>query len=505
MATALTRRASQNAGVARALRTPQNLYAAIRGYRYGAGLAPAGGAGVAPSPSEAHRLEAYFDAHTEGPGIWKWRHYFEIYERYLAKFVGRDVHVVEIGVFGGGSLAMWRTYFGDRSRIYGVDREPGCRIHEGVGIEIIIGDQASPAFWAEFRTTVPLVDVVIDDGGHQPHQQIATLEALLPHIRPGGVYICEDVHGSFQPFHSYVDGLTRSLHEVNSAPRGLHHHVNSVHAHPGIVVIEKPTGQPGPFEAPKRRSAEASGARSGNGAYPVDRAPPGGSAEATMPERRAVCEGGASTTFGAWASGGCQSPVSLASRAAGVMAYAAYPSGSSTARISRIDESCRARCSGSISIRKIGAWRAMRARAPLSALASAPSMSSLTTDTGLSRPSVSASKVVTLTSTCLPAACSGANEASPEPASKTVKRARPGQSDRATSCSSSAASWFSPAFAVSSAIVPGAGSQARTRPVGPTASAPISENTPMLAPPSMKMSPGSSSCGSSLTSGEQKP
>jgi len=252
VATALARRASQNRAVARAVRGPQNLYAAIRGYRYGAGLAASAPEDGQPSLSEAHALEAYFDAHEEGPGIWKWRHYFEIYERHLAKFVGHDVHVVEIGVFGGGSLPMWRTYFGERSRIYGVDREPACRIHEAPGIEIFIGDQGSPTFWDAFRANVPRVDVVIDDGGHQPHQQIATLEALLPHIRPGGVYICEDVHGSFQPFHSYVDGLSRSLHVVDGAPVGLHHHVKSVHVYPGLVVIEKPRGRPPAFEAPKR-------------------------------------------------------------------------------------------------------------------------------------------------------------------------------------------------------------------------------------------------------------
>jgi len=88
-------------------------------------------------------------------------------------------------------------------------------------------------------------------GGHQPHQQIATLEALLPHMRPAAC-MCEDVHGAFQPFYSYVDGLTRLLHEVNGPPRGVHHHVKSVHAYPGIIVIEKPEPPVTRFEAPKR-------------------------------------------------------------------------------------------------------------------------------------------------------------------------------------------------------------------------------------------------------------
>jgi hypothetical protein len=221
----------------------------VRGYRYAAGLRPGAGA---PAPRTPGALETYFDAHAEGPGIWKWRHYFDVYERHLARFVGREVHFVEIGVFAGGSLAMWRSYLGDRSRIYGVDLHPSCLAHAAPGIRVVLGDQASSAFWADFVAEVPRIDVVLDDGGHEPHQQIATLEALLPRLSPGGVYLCEDVHGAFQPFHSYLDGLSRRLHEVNRPPQGLHHHVGSVHVYPGIVVIEKPAAPPAPFEAPQR-------------------------------------------------------------------------------------------------------------------------------------------------------------------------------------------------------------------------------------------------------------
>jgi hypothetical protein len=207
---------------------------------------------AAPLNPETNALAAYFDAHTEGPGIWKWRHYFDVYERHLSKLVGRDAHLVEIGVFGGGSLQMWRNYLGQRSHVYGVDLEPACRVHEDTGITVAIGDQSSSSFWAGFCADVPRIDIVIDDGGHEPHQQIATLEALLPHIRPGGVYICEDVRGAFQPFHSYVDGMTRLLHEVNRPPLGLHQHVQSVHTYPGLIVIEKPDGLVTAFEAPTR-------------------------------------------------------------------------------------------------------------------------------------------------------------------------------------------------------------------------------------------------------------
>src|SRR5205823_12359912 len=57
-------------------------------------------------PEAPNPILSYFNAHTEGPGIFKWMHYFDIYQRHFSKFVGREVHVLEVGVYSGGSLSM---------------------------------------------------------------------------------------------------------------------------------------------------------------------------------------------------------------------------------------------------------------------------------------------------------------------------------------------------------------------------------------------------------------
>ena len=215
-----------------------------RGYRYARRI-PSPATAPAPAiPDSENPLEAYFDAHTEGPGIWKWRHYFEIYHRHLSRFRGRPVHVVEIGVLGGGSIPMWREYFGPDTHIYGVDIDPTCTELVQDGVEIFIGDQGSPAFWEGFLAGSPQIDVVIDDGGHTAHQQAVTMESLLARVRPGGVYICEDIHGPFHPFHAFVDGLTRPLSEIGmpgqeNPARPLHQQIASVHRYPIMTVIEK--------------------------------------------------------------------------------------------------------------------------------------------------------------------------------------------------------------------------------------------------------------------------
>ncbi len=214
-----------------------------------------------PIPQAAalpNQLEAYFDAHLTGPGLWKWRHYFDIYDRHFQRFTGRTVDVVEIGVFSGGSFMMWRDYFGSQAQLHGVDIEPACRVYASDGVRIFIGDQADPGFWRDFSHEVPAIDIVIDDGGHEANQQIETLEALLPLLRPGGVYLCEDIHGDGHGFHAYVAGLSSQLHSMSSARAPMvydslpfQRSIDSIHLYPFVTVIEKRRTPLETLEAPK--------------------------------------------------------------------------------------------------------------------------------------------------------------------------------------------------------------------------------------------------------------
>lgn len=198
----------------------------------------------------ANRLDAFFEARTVGRGIVKWRHYFEIYDRHLAKFVGEPSTLLEIGIYAGGSLDMWREYLGPSSELYGVDIDPYCtRFEEAT---VFIGDQADRAFWERFRAETPSLDIIVDDGGHTVEQQLVTLEELLPRLRPGGVYICEDIHGDDNAFLGYVYGLSRGLfgydltldeanpERVLSSPATpFQSAIHSVHVYPYVVVIER--------------------------------------------------------------------------------------------------------------------------------------------------------------------------------------------------------------------------------------------------------------------------
>jgi hypothetical protein len=226
-----------------------------RGLEYGVSLqAPPGPLAT----RERSRLEVYFDGHEEGPGLWKWRHYFDIYDRHFRKFAGKELHLLEVGILAGGSIGLWQDYFGDGLQFYGVDIERSCRAFEAPGVHVMIGDQADPAFWESALAQLPRLDIVIDDGGHQPTQQIATLEATLPHLNPGGVYLCEDIHGSTNEFTDYVAGLSRNLNSWGTGsepfmrtPIDFQRLVESIHLYPFVTVIERRGSPLEVLEAPK--------------------------------------------------------------------------------------------------------------------------------------------------------------------------------------------------------------------------------------------------------------
>lgn len=186
----------------------------------------------------------------------KWVDYFEVYHRAFARYRGKPITFVEIGVQNGGSAQMWRHYFGPQAKIIGIDVDPACKALEQDGFEIWIGDQADPAFWAEFCRVHPEVDVVLDDGGHTMKQQIVTLNALFPILKDGGTFLCEDTHSSYFPSHGgglrrentfieYVKTFIDRMHAWYYAPLNslqddyLTNHLYSMSIYESIVVMEK--------------------------------------------------------------------------------------------------------------------------------------------------------------------------------------------------------------------------------------------------------------------------
>lgn len=145
----------------------------------------------------ANPLATFFEKNDDGRLIHKWLHYFDIYHRHFAPYRNRKITVLEFGVFQGGSLRMWRDYFGAKARVIGVDIDPRCAVLAEKGIEVVIGDQADPVFLRELAQQIGPVDVLIEDGGHRMDQQLTTFREMWPVITDGGVYLVEDLHTSY--------------------------------------------------------------------------------------------------------------------------------------------------------------------------------------------------------------------------------------------------------------------------------------------------------------------
>ncbi|MDO8651969.1 MAG: class I SAM-dependent methyltransferase [Undibacterium sp.] len=139
-----------------------------------------------------------FDSYQHSPYLSiKHSSYFQVYEELLNTYRNKPITFVEVGVLNGGSLFMWRDYFGSQARIIGIDFNPLAKRWEKEGFEIFIGNQADPLFWKELFAKIGPIDVLLDDGGHTNEQQIITTFACIPMIKDGGMLIVEDVHASY--------------------------------------------------------------------------------------------------------------------------------------------------------------------------------------------------------------------------------------------------------------------------------------------------------------------
>ena len=152
----------------------------------------------------------------------KHSNFFCIYDDLLKKFKNRDVTLVEIGVASGGSLFMWKNYFGNKARIIGIDFNPGSKKWEKHGFEIYIGNQSDPKFWKEFFEKIGKIDILIDDGGHTNEQQIVTFLNTFENINEEGLIIIEDTHTSYMKEfgnpskYSFMNFCKKIIDEQNS-------------------------------------------------------------------------------------------------------------------------------------------------------------------------------------------------------------------------------------------------------------------------------------------------
>ncbi len=133
-------------------------------------------------------------------GVIKHTHFFDIYESHFMSSKDCELKILEIGVYNGGSLYMWRNYF-PNSTIVGIDIDEYCKQWESKDDKIYVelGDQCDEKFLNRVNEKYGPFDIIIDDGGHENHQINFTFNVLWPLLNDGGIYVVEDVAHAYWP------------------------------------------------------------------------------------------------------------------------------------------------------------------------------------------------------------------------------------------------------------------------------------------------------------------
>ncbi|MDX1479769.1 MAG: hypothetical protein R3301_18785 [Saprospiraceae bacterium] len=157
----------------------------------------------------------------ESTSIFDLDHYAKKPEAYLARYDQhfrhlrhRPVRVLELGVFRGGSMALWQQYF-PNGRIAGLDYNQighpeleRVKVYHGLQQDTalltrIAEEQAPDGF-----------DIIIDDCSHLAELTRASFRHLFDnHLVPGGIYVIEDWGIGYAP--DWPDGATYQEPEMS--------------------------------------------------------------------------------------------------------------------------------------------------------------------------------------------------------------------------------------------------------------------------------------------------
>jgi len=198
-------------------------------------------------------LTRMFLEHSGRP-LHKWLQYIPVYEKWLAPYRGTPVRILEIGVSDGGSLQLWRRYFGDAATIYGIDINPACAERFEAPNQVRIGSQADADFLKSVAGEMGTIDIIIDDGSHVASHQRISFETLFPLLKDGGLYVVEDTHSSYWEG-VYEGGLRRpgtaveyfkamiddqhAWYHTGARRSSANETISAIHFYDSIILLEK--------------------------------------------------------------------------------------------------------------------------------------------------------------------------------------------------------------------------------------------------------------------------
>jgi demethylmacrocin O-methyltransferase len=131
----------------------------------------------------------------------KYNNHKELYNA-LQLYKSNATNIFEIGIGGhdfkysGGESLLALSKFYKGSKVFGLDIVDKSFLNNRQ-ISTYTGSQIDRRVLNKIINRAKGFDIIIDDGSHFGSHQVKTFEIMFPRLNKGGVYIVEDLYGSF--------------------------------------------------------------------------------------------------------------------------------------------------------------------------------------------------------------------------------------------------------------------------------------------------------------------
>ena len=149
----------------------------------------------------------------------KWESYLDYYNEIFMPLKNKDISLLEIGIQNGGSLQTYLNFFKNAELIVGCDIDDKCHNlnYDDKRIKVVVGNINSNETYSKISSLINQFDILIDDGSHISSDIIISFIKYFPIVKPGGIYVIEDIHCSYDSYNTkkYGGGILNENSAIN--------------------------------------------------------------------------------------------------------------------------------------------------------------------------------------------------------------------------------------------------------------------------------------------------
>jgi hypothetical protein len=160
----------------------------------------------------------------------EYHNYCRQYDDLFKKYREDELSFLEIGIYEGGSLPVWREVFPNATKIVGADILESCSKYNDPDKNIFV--EISDATTPEFAEKMGSFDIIVDDGSHTNEGVIKAFQNLFPLLNDNGLYVVEDTNcyknfphnnskypNHLEYFARFIPYLNQSRHDSHEGTR----------------------------------------------------------------------------------------------------------------------------------------------------------------------------------------------------------------------------------------------------------------------------------------------